>query len=175
MSEEKVTEAVIPQVEKAAKDVKEEKPIHHEIGDLTLKCGKCGNIETLQENIPGGISFILGTIEKAEVKMKCGECDNEISLYFAGMTDERDVEFKKEKEIMEEALKQEQAVAEKAEVEAVLADEKTVNIEVGDDGEETVVDAEVIEETAREVEVTEETVEAIAEVSTEEAAAEIEA
>ncbi len=150
MSEEN-TKAVLPQEEKA----QEEKPVYHEIGDLTLKCGKCGNIETLQKDIAGGISFILATIEKAEVKMKCGECDNEISLYFAGMDDERDVEFKKQKEEMEETLKQEQATAEKAEVEAVLADEKTVNIEVTDDGKEVVVEAEAKEEA--EVEATDET------------------
>ncbi len=107
-------------------------PKHFKVGDLTLKCGKCGNIEILQEKIPGGISFILATVEDAEVKMKCGKCDNEINLVFTNMSEERDAEFEKEQEALkvEQELKQKQMEAEKregkeAEIETVKAEEIT--------------------------------------------------
>ena len=157
---------------KKTKETKEQQePVHHEIGDLTLKCGQCGNVEILQEDIPGGISFILGTVENTEVKMKCGECGNEINLTFTGMSDDRDVEYRLKKEEMEEALKQEQEILQ---AEATEFDEQE-NDELNQEAAE--IEAEVAEEVQpEETEVkAEETEEVEGEVEEEEALAEEEA
>ncbi len=104
----------------------QQEPKHHQVGDLAFECGSCGNVEIMQKDIPGGISFILGTIEDAEVRLQCGKCNNYCTLYFKGMSDERDVEYEEKQKVMEEALKEQEILeAKKAELEAEAAVELT--------------------------------------------------
>ena len=151
MSEEVKTD----QVEEVSPEVQKEKPKHYKVGDLTFKCGQCGNSEILQKDIPGGISFILATIEGAEVKMKCGECENECTLLFTGMSDERDVEFDLKEKEMQEAIKLEQEEAATVE----LTEEEVAAIQTEADKLEAELEDEVEPVLDAETEVAEEAVE----------------
>ena len=83
-------------------------------GNLMITCGRCSNIEMLEEGVEGGIQVILPTTDKHKLELQCPKCKNFMRLHFTE-------NFTKTKEIKNEPESEDQ---EKESVQGVPEDSK---------------------------------------------------
>ena len=74
-------EQVVPEVAtEIAQEIKE--PVVYRAGDLCIKCFKCSAVNTLQENVNGGLRFDMYTTDQHKIILRCPTCGNKMELFY---------------------------------------------------------------------------------------------
>lgn len=85
-------EQVVPEVAtEIAQEIKE--PVVYRAGDLCIKCFKCSAVNTLQENVNGGLRFDMYTTDQHKIILRCPTCGNKMELFY---TESKEVEILEE-------------------------------------------------------------------------------